>query len=94
MSIFINIYQYLLCNHIFFYLNVALAMDPPAHYPVLCKKALRAALSLNKKQPQTDLTHCRHEHCVVLNQAAVGMKVFLTAWFVLRVSNIASMFTV
>lgn len=39
-------------------------MDPPAHYPLLCKKALRAALCLNRKQPQTDLTHCRHEHCV------------------------------
>ncbi|XP_034739537.1 testis-expressed protein 11 isoform X1 [Etheostoma cragini] len=36
----------------------ALAMEPPAHFPLLCKKALRAALSLHKKQPQTDLTRC------------------------------------
>ncbi|XP_008324965.1 testis-expressed protein 11 [Cynoglossus semilaevis] len=36
----------------------ALAMEPPAHFPVLCKKALRVALSLHKKQPQTDLTRC------------------------------------
>ncbi|KAL4631581.1 testis-expressed sequence 11 protein [Arapaima gigas] len=37
----------------------ALAMEPPAHYPLLCKKALRIALFLHKKQPQPDLTHCR-----------------------------------
>ncbi|XP_011478279.2 testis-expressed protein 11 isoform X3 [Oryzias latipes] len=36
----------------------ALAMEPPAHYPLLCKKALRASLSLHKKQPQADLAHC------------------------------------
>lgn len=37
-------------------------MEPPAHFPLLCKKALRVALSLHKKQPQTDLAHCRHSH--------------------------------
>lgn len=34
-------------------------MEPPAHFPVLCKKALRIALSLHKKQPQADLVRCR-----------------------------------
>ncbi|XP_022616073.1 testis-expressed protein 11 [Seriola dumerili] len=36
----------------------ALAMEPPAHFPLLCKKALRVALSLHKKQPQADLACC------------------------------------
>ncbi|XP_039976576.1 testis-expressed protein 11 isoform X2 [Xiphias gladius] len=36
----------------------ALAMEPPAHFPLLCKKALRVALSLHKKQPQADLSRC------------------------------------
>ncbi|XP_016087582.1 testis-expressed sequence 11 protein [Sinocyclocheilus grahami] len=35
-----------------------LAMEPPAHFPVLCKKALRITLSLHRKQPQVDLTRC------------------------------------
>ncbi|XP_065128000.2 testis-expressed protein 11 [Paramisgurnus dabryanus] len=35
-----------------------LAMEPPAHFPVLCKKALRIALSLHMKQPQADLARC------------------------------------
>ncbi|XP_052010662.1 testis-expressed protein 11-like [Xyrauchen texanus] len=35
-----------------------LAMEPPAHFPVLCKKALRIALSLHRKNPQADLTCC------------------------------------
>lgn len=35
-------------------------MEPPAHFPRLCKKALRVALALHKKQPQADLTRCRH----------------------------------
>ncbi|KAA0709397.1 Testis-expressed protein 11 [Triplophysa tibetana] len=39
-----------------------LAMEPPAHFPVLCKKALRIALSLHRKQPQVDLTRC--SNCV------------------------------
>ncbi len=41
---------------------VALAMEPPAHFPLLCKKALRVALSLHKKQPQADLDRCRYAH--------------------------------
>ncbi|XP_038848469.1 testis-expressed protein 11 [Salvelinus namaycush] len=36
----------------------ALAMEPPAHFPLLCKKALRIALSLHRKQPQADLARC------------------------------------
>ncbi|CAG09799.1 unnamed protein product, partial [Tetraodon nigroviridis] len=36
----------------------ALAMEPPAHFPRLCKKALRVALALHRKQPQADLTRC------------------------------------
>ncbi|XP_067374256.1 testis-expressed protein 11 [Channa argus] len=36
----------------------ALAMEPPAHFPLLCKKALRVALSLHKKQPKLDLARC------------------------------------
>ncbi|KAM6923553.1 testis-expressed protein 11 [Xenentodon cancila] len=36
----------------------ALAMEPPAYFPLLCRKALRVALSLHKKQPQPDLAHC------------------------------------
>nr|XP_055034761.1 testis-expressed protein 11 isoform X2 [Misgurnus anguillicaudatus] len=35
-----------------------LAMEPPAYFPVLCKKALRIALSLHRKQPQADLARC------------------------------------
>lgn len=34
-------------------------MEPPAHFPVLCKKALRVALSLLKKQAEADLPRCR-----------------------------------
>lgn len=37
----------------------ALSMEPPAHFPVLCKKALRVALSLLKKQAEADLPRCR-----------------------------------
>ncbi|KAF7228483.1 testis-expressed protein 11 isoform X1 [Nothobranchius furzeri] len=36
----------------------ALAMEAPAYFPRLCKKALRIALSLHKKQSQPDLAHC------------------------------------
>ncbi|XP_068445351.1 testis-expressed protein 11 [Clinocottus analis] len=36
----------------------ALAIEPPAHFPLLCKKALRVALSLHKKQPQADPACC------------------------------------
>ncbi|XP_056294732.1 testis-expressed protein 11 [Pseudoliparis swirei] len=36
----------------------ALAMEPPAHFPLLCKKALRVALSLYKKQPRADPACC------------------------------------
>ncbi|KAL0974153.1 hypothetical protein UPYG_G00216340 [Umbra pygmaea] len=36
----------------------ALAMEPPAHFPRLCKKALRIALSLHRKQPQADMARC------------------------------------
>ncbi|XP_063046708.1 testis-expressed protein 11 [Engraulis encrasicolus] len=36
----------------------ALAMEPPAHFPSLCKKALRIALSLRRKEPQPDLPRC------------------------------------
>ncbi|XP_061691448.1 testis-expressed protein 11 isoform X2 [Syngnathoides biaculeatus] len=35
-----------------------LAMEPPAHFPLLSKKALRAALSVHKKQPDVDLAQC------------------------------------
>ncbi|XP_043113113.1 testis-expressed protein 11 [Puntigrus tetrazona] len=35
-----------------------LAMEAPAHSPALCKKALRIALSLHRKQPEVDLTRC------------------------------------
>ncbi|KAJ0049869.1 hypothetical protein NL108_005144, partial [Boleophthalmus pectinirostris] len=37
----------------------ALAMESPAHFPLLCKKALRAALSLHKRQTQIDISRCR-----------------------------------
>ncbi|KAF7663710.1 hypothetical protein LDENG_00200960 [Lucifuga dentata] len=36
----------------------ALAMEPPSHFPLLCKKALRVVVSLHKKQPQPDLSRC------------------------------------
>ncbi|XP_034147604.1 testis-expressed protein 11 isoform X2 [Esox lucius] len=36
----------------------ALAMEPPAHLPRLCKKALRIALSLHRRQMQPDVTRC------------------------------------
>ncbi|KAM9376204.1 testis-expressed protein 11 [Pholidichthys leucotaenia] len=36
----------------------ALAMEPPAYFPQLCKKALRVAVSLHRKQPQPDLARC------------------------------------
>ncbi|CAL8356416.1 unnamed protein product [Merluccius merluccius] len=37
----------------------ALSMEPPAHFPLLCKKALRVALSLHKKTPDVDMARCR-----------------------------------
>lgn len=43
------------------FVSTVLAMEPPAHFPVLCKKALRIALSLHRKQPQADLTRCRSD---------------------------------
>ncbi|KAJ8015681.1 hypothetical protein DPEC_G00028630 [Dallia pectoralis] len=36
----------------------ALAMEPPAHFPRLCKKSLRIALSLHRKQPRPDVARC------------------------------------
>ncbi|MBN3297511.1 TEX11 protein, partial [Amia calva] len=36
----------------------SLAMEPPAYFPSLCKKALRIALSLHKKRPDADLSRC------------------------------------
>uniref|UniRef100_A0A3Q2ZZJ6 Protein ZIP4 homolog n=1 Tax=Kryptolebias marmoratus TaxID=37003 RepID=A0A3Q2ZZJ6_KRYMA len=45
--------------------TMALAMEPPAYFPLLCKKALRVALSLHKKQPQADLTHCKCVHSLI-----------------------------
>lgn len=47
---------------VFSSLYEALSMEPPAYFPQMCKKALRAALSLHKKQPQADLAHSRHIH--------------------------------
>ncbi|XP_030622153.1 testis-expressed protein 11 [Chanos chanos] len=41
----------------------ALAMEPPAHFPVLCKKALKTALSLYRRGPRMDPTQyskCLH----------------------------------
>ncbi|XP_052528721.1 testis-expressed protein 11 [Tympanuchus pallidicinctus] len=41
----------------------SLAMEPPARYPVLCKKALKSALSLYRKQTTTDavkFSNCLH----------------------------------
>ncbi|XP_026773644.1 testis-expressed protein 11 isoform X2 [Pangasianodon hypophthalmus] len=35
-----------------------LAMKPPAHFPVVCKKALTIALSLHKQGTQADLARC------------------------------------
>lgn len=55
-------FSYLQCASIFFFLFAALSMEPPAHFPLLSKKALRVALSLHKKQPQADLDRCRHTH--------------------------------
>ncbi|XP_072520194.1 testis-expressed protein 11 isoform X2 [Salminus brasiliensis] len=40
----------------------ALAMEPPANFPVLCKKALRIALSLHRQGPCVDLS--RYSNCV------------------------------
>uniref|UniRef100_A0A3Q2D9D7 Protein ZIP4 homolog n=1 Tax=Cyprinodon variegatus TaxID=28743 RepID=A0A3Q2D9D7_CYPVA len=45
--------------------SIALAMEPPAYFPLLCKKALRVALSLHRKQPQADLTHCKYIHSLI-----------------------------
>ncbi|TWW55734.1 Testis-expressed protein 11 [Takifugu flavidus] len=39
----------------------ALAMEPPAHFPLLCRKALRVALALHRNPPQVDLSRCRQE---------------------------------
>ncbi|XP_069749175.1 testis-expressed protein 11 isoform X3 [Narcine bancroftii] len=36
----------------------ALSMESPAYYPSLCKKALKIALSLQKKQPCMDVIRC------------------------------------
>ncbi|NWH61372.1 TEX11 protein, partial [Geococcyx californianus] len=41
----------------------SLAMEPPARYPVLCKKALKSALNLHRKQPVIDavkFSKCLH----------------------------------
>uniref|UniRef100_A0A8C9F0C3 Protein ZIP4 homolog n=1 Tax=Pavo cristatus TaxID=9049 RepID=A0A8C9F0C3_PAVCR len=41
----------------------SLAMEPPARYPVLCKKALKSALNLYRKQTTTDavkFSECLH----------------------------------
>lgn len=43
---------------IFFYFE-ALAMEPPARYPVLCKKALKSALNLHRKQAVIDAVKFR-----------------------------------
>uniref|UniRef100_A0A3B4AXW2 Protein ZIP4 homolog n=1 Tax=Periophthalmus magnuspinnatus TaxID=409849 RepID=A0A3B4AXW2_9GOBI len=45
--------------------TIALAMESPAHFPSLCKKALRAALSLHKKQPQIDISRCKCLHSLI-----------------------------
>ncbi|XP_066505252.1 testis-expressed protein 11 isoform X2 [Hoplias malabaricus] len=36
----------------------ALAMEPPAHYPVLSKKALKVAFNIHKQGPHEDLSRC------------------------------------
>ncbi|GCB65896.1 hypothetical protein scyTo_0014934 [Scyliorhinus torazame] len=36
----------------------SLAMESPAHFPSVCKKALKIALSLKKKQPNKDVIRC------------------------------------
>ncbi|XP_042196670.1 testis-expressed protein 11 isoform X2 [Callorhinchus milii] len=36
----------------------SLSMEAPAHYPSVCRKALKIALSLQKKQPDVDVTRC------------------------------------
>ncbi|XP_059507241.1 testis-expressed protein 11 [Stegostoma tigrinum] len=36
----------------------SLAMESPAHFPSVCKKALKIALSLQKKQPDKDVIRC------------------------------------
>ncbi|XP_075902690.1 testis-expressed protein 11 [Nelusetta ayraudi] len=42
-----------------------LAMEPPIYLPLLCKKALRAALSLHKKQPEAQLACSRCLHSLI-----------------------------
>uniref|UniRef100_A0A3Q3VUP4 Protein ZIP4 homolog n=1 Tax=Mola mola TaxID=94237 RepID=A0A3Q3VUP4_MOLML len=42
-----------------------IAMEPPAHFPLLCKKALRIALSLYRKKPQVDLARCKCIHSLI-----------------------------
>lgn len=39
----------------------SLAMEPPARYPVLCKKALKSALNLYRKETTTDAVKFRYE---------------------------------
>uniref|UniRef100_A0A4W3HZV5 Testis expressed 11 n=1 Tax=Callorhinchus milii TaxID=7868 RepID=A0A4W3HZV5_CALMI len=36
----------------------SLSMEAPAHYPSVCRKALKIALSLQKKQPDVDVARC------------------------------------
>ncbi|TRY97965.1 hypothetical protein DNTS_000294 [Danionella cerebrum] len=36
----------------------ALAMEPPAFFPLVCKKALKIALCLHKKQPEVNFISC------------------------------------
>ena len=59
-------------------------MEPPAHFPLLCKKALRVALSLHKKQPQADLSRCRHTLHISLmicsHKMLIRIKRFLTVF--------------
>ncbi|XP_057705745.1 testis-expressed protein 11 isoform X5 [Corythoichthys intestinalis] len=43
----------------------ALSTEPPAYFPLLSKKALRVALSLHKKQPQTETAQFRCLHQLI-----------------------------
>ncbi|XP_056149194.1 testis-expressed protein 11 [Lampris incognitus] len=64
----------------------ALAMEPPAHFPLLCKKALRIALSLLKKKPQVDLIRCsQYVHSLIQLSLPTGVseveaRVLLEVW--------------
>ncbi|XP_048883852.1 testis-expressed protein 11 isoform X1 [Brienomyrus brachyistius] len=50
----------------------ALAMESPAHFPQVSKRALKMALSLHRKQPREDLSRCSRWVCSLIELSLPG----------------------